>query len=119
MRIGSFLSKSSFDKSLSPIDKMKSVVYFLGYKAMMKYSDYDNFCEISNLLYSIYQCRNLDTRNGRSDLAQATIDKVLAKRTLFQYKFENVLIQYTEFIKEGYSFLPIIRKYADDISFEF
>ena len=44
------------------MDKIRTIVYFLGYKAMMKSGDYDSFVEITSLLNDIYQCRNMNHR---------------------------------------------------------
>lgn len=87
-------------------DKMRIIVYFLGYKAMMKYSDYDSFNEVTSLLYDIYQCRNMNHR-GNSPSPEIQ-DRILPLKSLYYFKFLGVLAQYVEYIKEGYDYLPTI-----------
>ena len=88
------------------IDKIRIIVYFLGYKAMMKYSDYDSFNEVTSLLYDIYQCRNMNHR-GNSPSPEIQ-DRILPLKSLYYFKFLGVLAQYVEYIKEGYDYLPTI-----------
>ena len=87
-------------------DKMRIIVYFLGYKAMMKSSDYDSFKEVTSLLKDIYQCRNMNHR-GNSPSPEIQ-DRILPLKSLYYFKFLGVLAQYVEYIKEGYDDLPTI-----------
>ena len=87
-------------------DKMRIIVYFLGYKAMMKSSDYDSFKEVTSLLKDIYQCRNMNHR-GNSPSPEIQ-DRILPLKSLYYFKFLGVLAQYVEYIKEGYDYLPTI-----------
>ena len=41
-------------------DKIRNVVYFIGYKAEMLNWMYNGYSDICNLLYELYQCRNLN-----------------------------------------------------------
>ena len=87
-------------------DKMRIIVYFLGYKAMMKSSDYDSFKEVTSLLKDIYQCRNMNHR-GNSPSPEIQ-DRILPLKSLYYFKFLGVLAQYVEYRKEGYDYLPTI-----------
>lgn len=99
------------------IDKIRNVVYFLGYKAMMKSSDYDSFIEVTSLLNDIYQCRNMNHRgNTQNQWEKETYDRIIPLKSLYYFKFLGVLAQYVEFIKNGYGFVPTIVDYCKKIS---
>ncbi len=99
------------------IDKIRTIVYFMGYKAMMKSSDYDSFVEITSLLNDIYQCRNMNHRgNTQSQWEKETFDRIIPLKSLYYFKFLGVLAQYVEYIKEGYSYIPKILDFCETIS---
>ena len=99
------------------IDKIRNVVYFLGYKAMMKSSDYDSFIEVTSLLNDIYQCRNMNHRgNTQNQWEKETYDRIIPLKSLYYFKFLGVLAQYVEYIKNGYNFIPTIMEYCKTIS---
>ena len=103
-------------QSLYAIDKIRTIVYFLGYQAMMKSSDYDSFKEITSLLNDIYQCRNLNHRgNTTSQWEQEILDRILPLNSFYYFKFLGVLAQYGSFIKNGINFLPSLEEYANSI----
>ena len=103
-------------QSLYAIDKIRTIVYFLGYQAMMKSSDYDSFIEITSLLNDIYQCRNMNHRgNTLNQWEQEILDRVLPLKSFYYFKFLGVLAQYISFIKNGMSFLPSLEKYANSL----
>ena len=103
-------------QSLYAIDKIRTIVYFLGYQAMMKSSDYDSFKEITSLLNDIYQCRNLNHRgNTTSQWEQEILDRILPLNSFYYFKFLGVLAQYVSFIKNGINFLPSLEEYANSI----
>ena len=88
----------------SAIDKMKIIVYFLGYKAEMKSVDYKSFTEMASQLYYILQCRNMNHRGiVRSERQEKIIAEVIPLKSLYYFKFYGVLAQYVEYIKEGYA----------------
>lgn len=98
------------------IDKMRTIVYFLGYKAKMKNSDFDSFLEITSLLNDIYQCRNMNHRgNTQNQWEKDTYDKIIPLKSLYYFKFLGVLAQYVEYIKEGWGYIPELKKYSDSI----
>lgn len=98
------------------IDKIRTIVYFLGYKAMMKSGDYDSFDEITSLLNDIYQCRNMNHRgNAQSQWQENTITKIIPLKSLYFFKFLGVLAQYVEYIKEGWGYIPELKKYSESI----
>lgn len=98
------------------IDKIRIIVYFLGYKAKMKKSDYDSFVEITSLLNDIYQCRNMNHRgNTQNQWEKDTYDKIIPLKSLYYFKFLGVLAQYVEYIKEGWGYIPELKKYSDSI----
>ena len=98
------------------IDKIRIIVYFLGYKAMMKGSDYDSFIEITLLLNDIYQCRNMNHRgNSQNEWERETFARIIPLKSLYYFKFLGVLAQYVEYIKEGWGYIPELKKYSDSI----
>lgn len=98
------------------IDKIRTVVYFLGYKAMMKNSDFDSFVEITSLLNDIYQCRNMNHRgNSQNQWEKETYDRIIPLKSLYYFKFLGVLAQYVEYIKKGWEYIPELKKYSDSI----
>lgn len=98
------------------IDKIRTIVYFLGYKAKMKNSDFDSFLEITSLLNDIYQCRNMNHRgNTQNQWEKNTYDKIIPLKSLYYFKFLGVLAQYVEYIKEGWGYIPELKKYSDSI----
>lgn len=98
------------------IDKIRIIVYFLGYKAMMKGSDYDSFIEITLLLNDIYQCRNMNHRgNSQNQWEKETFARIIPLKSLYYFKFLGVLTQYVEYIKEGWGYIPELKKYSDSI----
>lgn len=116
------LGKGKFIKDigindLSAIQKIKIVLYFIGYKAQMVNSDFDNYNDIKNSLYSLYQCRNLNHRGGVQNESQQTIlNNIIPYKSLYYFKFMGILAQYTEFIKNGITFLPEIKSYANSLN---
>jgi hypothetical protein len=100
-------------QSLYAIDKIRTVVYFLGFKAEMKASDYDYYLEITNLLNDIYQCRNMNHRgNVLNKWEEGTLQRVLKAKSFSYFKFIGALTQYVEFIKKGWTYLPDILSFA-------
>ena len=72
------------------IDKIRIIVYFFGYKAMMRKSDYDSFVEITSLLNDIYQCRNMNHRgNAQSQWQENTIAKIIPLKSLYFLNFSG------------------------------
>ena len=98
------------------MDKIRTIVYFLGYKAMMKSGDYDSFVEITSLLNDIYQCRNMNHRgNSQNQWEKETFDRIFPLKSLYYFKFLGVLAQYVEYIKEGWGYIPELKKYSESI----
>ena len=98
------------------MDKIRTIVYFLGYKAMMKSGDYDSFVEITSLLNDIYQCRNMNHRgNSQNQWEKETFDRIFPLKSLYYFKFLGVLAQYIEYIKEGWGYIPELKKYSESI----
>ena len=94
-------------------DKMRIVVYFLGYRAMMKSSDYDSYVELTGLLNDIYQCRNMNHRgNTLNQWEKETQERILPLKSFYYFKFMGVLAQYVDYIKKGVSSIPTIEEYA-------
>lgn len=82
-------SKSAL-QSLYANDKIRCVVYFLGYKAAMKNSDYDSYKEFTSLLSELYQCRNMNHRgNEQTTWEKETLDKILPNKAVYYLKFRE------------------------------
>lgn len=102
--------------ALTAIEKIRSVTYFIGYKASMTRNDFLSYKELNSLLYNIYQCRNLNHRGGeKSAQQQENINRILSLKTFYYFKFMGALAQYVDSIKNGYPFLPEIEKYATSL----
>lgn len=100
----------------SAIDKIRAVVYLLGYKCAMKYSDYENYVEITSLLSDVYQCRNTNHRgNTTSEWEQKTLDRILPFKSFYYFKFLGALAQYVDFVKSGLVKLDEIHSYTSTL----
>lgn len=98
------------------IDKIRAVVYFLGYKATMKSSDYDGFKEITSLLSGIYQCRNMNHRGSvQTEWEKKTLDRILSRKAVYYLKFLGALTLFVEQIKEGWAHLDEMKRYAQTL----
>lgn len=101
-------------------DKMRNVVYFIGYKAEMKNSDYDSFNEICNLLSELYQCRNTNHRHTGlsepSEHSKQVLDKIRPLKSFYYSKFHGLLSQYVEYVKNGYPMKEELINYADSLT---
>lgn len=102
---------------LTALDKMRNIVYFIGYKTEMKRSDYDSFIEICDLLFELYQCRNTNHRHTglpeSSDRSKQTLDKIRPIKSFYYSKFHGLLSQYVEYVKKGYPLSNKLIDYAD------
>ncbi len=98
-------------------DKIKIIVYFYGFGAKMKSSDYDSFREITGLLNDIYQCRNMNHRgNTQTPWEEETLKRIEPLKSFYYFKFLGVLAQYVEIIKLGFSMIPDIASYAKTLT---
>lgn len=109
-------SKTSLS-NMSAIEKIKIVIYFLHFKAMMFSPQYNDFNEITNSIVDIYQCRNLNHRgNIPSDSQKEIIDRVLAEKSFYCYKFLSGLIKYIDFVNSGFENMETtIFNYANNL----
>lgn len=99
------------------IDKIKNVVYFIGYKAEMLNWMYRGFNDICDLLYELYQCRNLNHRGGgQTEKAESVINKIKPLKSLYYFKFYGLLTQYVEFVKDGFPLSTKIVQYAGSLN---
>lgn len=97
-------------------DKMRILVYFIGYKTLMKSSDYDSYIEFTSLLSDIYQCRNMNHRgNTLNEWEQSTLNRISPLKSFYYFKFMGVLAQYVDYIRNGFDYIPELKKYSDSI----
>ena len=97
-------------------DKMRILVYFIGYKTLMKISDYDSYIEFTSLLSDIYQCRNMNHRgNTLNKWEQSTLNRISPLKSFYYFKFMGVLAQYVDYIRNGFDYIPELKKYSDSI----
>lgn len=97
-------------------DKMRILVYFIGYKTMMKSSDYESYIEFTSLLSDIYQCRNMNHRgNTLNEREQSTLNRISPLKSFYYFKFMGVLAQYVDYIRNGVDYIPELKKYSDII----
>lgn len=109
-------SKQSI-QTLYAKDKIRTVVYFVCYKAMMGYDDYKNYVNITSLLTEeLYMCRNMNHRgNTLTDYEQNAINKIIPQRSLYYLKFMGALSNFVAKITEGFPYLDKIEAYAKSI----
>lgn len=113
---------NSVEKSQSTLqtqyanDKMRILVYFLGYKTMMKSGEYDSFIEFTSLLSDIYQCRNMNHRgNTQNEWELTVLNRIYPLKSFYYFKFMGGLAQYVDYIKKGLPYIPEMKKYCDSI----
>lgn len=115
---GLVLGKSAAEKatkslqSFYALDKLKTIVYFVGYKTLIFGSNIDDYKEYINLLSDIYQCRNTNHRGVLEEWQRNNLDRVLANKSVYYFKFLGALTQFVEMIKDGWLVLPAMRQYA-------
>lgn len=97
-------------------DKMRILVYFIGYRTMMKSSDYESYIEFTSLLSDIYQCRNMNHRgNTLNEWELSTLNRISSLKSFYYFKFMGVLAQYVDYIRNGVDYIPELKKYSDSI----
>lgn len=97
-------------------DKMRIIVYFVGYRAMMKGNDYDSYVELTSLLDDIYQCRNMNHRgNTLYPWEEERLNRILSMQSYYYFKFMGALAQYVDFIRTGLPYIPQIKSFSDSI----
>lgn len=97
-------------------DKMRILVYFIGYKTMMKTSDYYSYKEYTSLLSDIYQCRNMNHRgNILNEWEQSTLNRISPLKSFYYFKFMGGLAQYVDYIRNGVNFISELKRYSDSI----
>ena len=97
-------------------DKIRIIVYYFGYKCMMKNTDWDSYSEITSLLRDIYQCRNMNHRgNTQTEWNIESQNRILSLKSFYYFKFHGVLTQYIDFVKSGLESLNEIKVFCDTI----
>ena len=98
------------------IDKVRIVVYFLGYRGMMKSSDFDSYKDFTAVLSDIYMCRNTNHRgNTLTQWEQETLDRVLPNKGVYYLKFLGALTEYVDCITKGYAEIHAMYGYAQNL----
>ena len=78
---------------------------------------YNGFADICNLLYELYQCRNLNHRGGnQTEKAEGVINKIKPLQSLYYFKFYGLLTQYVEFVKSGFPLSQRLVNYANSLN---
>lgn len=97
-------------------DKIRAIIYFLGYKATMRNVDYENYKEITSLMSDIYQCRNMNHRgNTLTQWESDTINRIIPMKSYYYFKFTGALAQFVNGIKNGIPAIPTIEAYSQSI----
>lgn len=97
-------------------EKIRIIVYYLGYKAALENKDYDSYVEYTSLMNDIYQCRNMNHRgNTLTEWEQSTLNRILPMKSFYYFKFLGALAQYIKFIEEGLLALNEISQYAESL----
>ena len=98
------------------LDKLRSIVYFVGYKATPTTADFNNYKQFTSLLADIYCMRN---RNHRSldipTFDKPVVDRVTKQKSLYYCKFMDVLAQFISYVRENYKYIPSITSYSDSL----
>lgn len=111
-----FEKSSKSLQSLYAMDKLKTIVYYIGYKAVVKSSDYEEYVAYTSLLLDIYQCRNTNHRgNTLKEWEQKIMDRVLPQKAVYYLKFLGALAQFVEYVKVGWVELPAMKQYAQGL----
>ena len=102
---------------LYAIDKIRAVVYFLGYKATMKSSDFDGYKELTSLLSDIYLCRKMNNRGttAQTEWEKETIDRIYARKAVYYIKFLGALTLFVEQVKDGWENIDEMKRYAESL----
>lgn len=99
------------------LDKIRIVVYFVGYRGMMRIFDYENYVEMTSSLNDIYQCRNLNHRGmNHTEWEQKILDRIMPQKSYYYFKFLGTLAQYVNYIIEGYKELQNMLEYTKSIT---
>lgn len=98
----------------SAMDKMRIIVYYLGYKALMVNSDYNTYKDFTDSLSDIYSCRNLNHRgNVPTDWEKEKMDRILPMKSLNCFKYIGILAQYVEYVRNNISYIADLKSFAD------
>ena len=98
------------------LDKLRSIVYFVGYKAMPTAADFNNYIQFTSLLADIYCMRNRNHRSlDISEFDKTVVDRVTKQKSLYYCKFMDVLAQFISYVRENYKYIPSITSYSDSI----
>lgn len=113
-----YMSKTKYAlQSQFAMDKIRNVVYFMGFKGMMKSGDYDQFISYTTLLSDIYNCRNMNHRgNTLTEWEKSVQDKVLSMKSFYYFKFIGALAQYVEYIREGLPLIGNLKSYSQSLA---
>ena len=102
--------------NLYAIDKIRAVVYFLGYKATMKSSDFDGYKELTSLLSDIYLCRKMNNRGiAQTEWGKETVDRIYASKAVYYIKFLGALTLFVEQVKDGWEHIDEMKRYAESL----
>ena len=97
-------------------DKIRIIVYYLGYKAALENKDYDSYVKYTSLMNDIYQCRNMNHRgNTLTEWEQNTLNRILPMKSFYYFKFLGALAQYIKYIKEGLLALNELSQYVESL----
>ena len=98
-------------------DKMRIIVYFMGYKAKMKRSDYTPYRNYVEILDEIYTCRNFAAHRGggQNEWNKQKLKEIFQIKSINYFRFLGALTQYVQYIKDGLENLPELKKYADSL----
>ncbi len=98
-------------------DKMRIIVYYFEYSAMLKNSDYESYNKFTSSLNDIYQCRNWNHRGSKlTEWEQAIFDRIELNRTYYYLHFLGTLARYVRSVITGYPKLGEILQYAKNNS---
>jgi hypothetical protein len=99
------------------LDKIRNIVYFVGYKAKLRTEDYDNYVNFTNLLSDIYNCRNMNHRGSTlNEWERSVQNRIIPMKSFHYFKFIGGLAQYVDFVKSGYPEIHTIAEFARSLT---
>ena len=108
------------DSKLYATNKTNSVLYFVGYQAKMKSSDYNEYVFYRDMLNKIYLCRNRNHRGNNPSLYQQSVyNEIDPYKSEFYLKFLGVLAFFIGSVRCGYAHLKHIKDVIDRNEFSF
>lgn len=103
---------------LQILDKLRVIVYFVGYQARMVGSEFNDWCSFTELLHEVYAIRCAAAHGGgevSNPRQQEVLDRIQPMKELYAFKFMGALAQFVTCVRDGMEHLPQMKEYAESI----